>query len=153
MESFEKLLACAGTWRGSNRVQPSADDAVDESTSTLIVTPILNNTFLRIDQTWSWQGTPQSGSLLIGYARTSGVVTIHWVDTWHNGTRIMPLVGEFDSRGVLNTRGHFPAPPGPDWGWRIEIQVKDSRLVMNMFCVEPEGRKDVGWVWSEFERG
>src|SRR5947207_489920 len=120
MNGFDSLLNCSGAWEGHNRVQPTPDDPVNESSSRLVVTPVLRDTFIRLDQTWSWNETPQSGSLLIGYARKSNAASIHWIDTWHNGTRVMPLIGECDPSGVLIARGHFAVDDGPDWGWRIE---------------------------------
>ena len=150
MNGFDRLLGCAGAWEGFNRVQPMPADPINESASALIVMPVLRDTFIRIDQSWSWNGEPQSGSLLIGYSRRSSAASIHWIDTWHNATRVMPLVGEFDANGVLVARGSFAVKDSPDWGWRIEIAVNEERLKIDMFCLEPKDGKEEGWVWSEY---
>jgi hypothetical protein len=151
MNGFEQLLACAGTWDGSNRLQVELDSPIEESTSRLIVTPLLRDSFIRIDQTWDWKGDPQSGSFLIGFDPKSSEATIHWIDTWHNGRRVMPLTAAFDSSGALIANGQFPVAGGPDWGWRIEIRAESDQLKIDMFCLDPNG-KEQGYVWSSFTR-
>jgi hypothetical protein len=146
MNDFDKLLKCAGEWAGRNRVQPFVNEPAEESPSRLTATPILNGTFLRLDQQWSWKGQPQLGCMLIGDS------TIHWIDTWHNGTRVMNLVGQFDAEGKLVAHGTFPVKGEPDWGWRMEIQYDDNELVINMFCINPTNGNEEGWVWSTFVR-
>jgi len=152
MASFDQLLACAGSWQGTNRVQTETGTPINDSPSSLAITPILRDTFLRIDQTWAWKNEPQIGSLLIGYNSNTELATIHWIDTWHNGRRVMPLEGRFDEKGKLVAHGHFPVANQPDWGWRVEISISESELKIDMFCVRPDG-KDDGWVWSRFTRG
>jgi hypothetical protein len=152
MNSFEKLLNCAGEWGGRNRVQPFVNDPPDESASRLTVMPILNGTFLRLDQQWSWKNEPQVGCMLIGYIPKEQRATIHWIDTWHCGRSSMSLIGKFDADGKLIARGMFPVKGEPDWGWRMEIQVSDDELVINMACINPTNGKEEGWVWSKFTR-
>jgi len=151
MNAFEKMLACAGTWEGINRVKTAAAEPSDESTSRVIVTPVLRDTFIHFDHTWSWKGEPQIGAMLIGYSPNSGAASIHWIDTWHNGRRVMPLVGAFNEDGILVANGSFPVKDGPDWGWRIEIEVNDGGLRIEMFCLDPGGKRD-GGVLGNFRR-
>ena len=152
MNGFERLLQCRGTWVGHNRLQPRAEDPVSESPSVLTVTPVLAVTFVRLDQEWSWDGKPQSGSVLVGYTPDTGGATLHWVDTWHNGRGFMNLVGQFETENRLVARGSFPVDGSPDWGWRIEIEIGDAQLSVNMFCINPANSKDEGWVWSNYTR-
>jgi hypothetical protein len=152
MDAFDILLNCSGTWQGHNRVQVEATDPIHESPSQLTVTPLLKDTFIRLDQTWSWKNEPQSGSMLIGYNRKSNEATIHWIDTWHNGTRVMPLTGSFDPQGILIARGSFPVAEGPDWGWRIQIHTEAEHLKIAMFCMNPQTNQADGGVWSDFVR-
>ena len=152
MRGFEELLACAGTWEGRDRVKVMPDDPINESASRLLVTPLLRDTFVRFDQTWSWKDQPQAGSFLIGYDGKSQKASIHWIDTWHNGKRVMPLTGEFTADGKLVALGHFPVKDSPDWGWRIEIRRDADRLNIDMFCLNPDGTEEGGWVRSEFDR-
>jgi hypothetical protein len=62
----------------------------------------------------------------------------------------MACAGNFNPQGTLIVHGNYPAPPGPDWGWRIEIPVvKEGRLKIDMFNIDPTGKED-GGVWVEF---
>ena len=151
MNGLVKLIACSGVRDGHNRVQVSSGDPVNESASQLTVTPMLHDTFVRLDQTWSWQGEPQAGCLLVGSDPASGSADVYWVDTWHNGTKGMALSGAFDPQGKLVVRGRFAVGQGPNWGWRIEVDAGDGRLAVDMFCVSPEGR-DEGGAWASFVR-
>ena len=154
MNGFDRLSRCAGEWAGRNRVQPFVGEPADESASRLSVTAVLNGTFLRFDQQWSWKGEPQLGSMLIGYLPGEERATVHWIDTWHNGRRSMSLTGRFDADGKLVAHGSFPVEGEPDWGWRIEIHAggDGDELVINMFCINPANGNEEGWVWSSFER-
>jgi hypothetical protein len=146
MNGFEMLLNCAGEWVGPNRVQPFVDQPADEAPSRLTITPILNGTFVRLDQQWSWKGEPQLGCMLIGHS------TVHWIDTWHNGERVMSLVGHSDGQGKLIAHESFPVKGEPDWGWRMEIRCDDAELVINMVCINPANGNEEGWVWTNLAR-
>jgi hypothetical protein len=141
MLDFHALLTFAGEWEGRNRVQPDPNSEGNESSSRLTVTPILRDTFVRIDQTWSWKNDPQFGSMLIGFNPKTGEASMHWVDTWHNGRGAMALKGKFDQQGRLVLHGHFSVENSPDWGWRIEIYRRERRLIIDMFCVNPKSKK------------
>jgi hypothetical protein len=151
MNNFDQLLGCAGTWDGLNRLQVELGSPIEQSTSQLVIRPILHDTFIRIDQIWSWKDQPQSGSFLIGFDSKSDEASIHWIDTWHNGRRVMPLAAVFDSAGALIANGHFPVAGRPDWGWRIEIRAESDQLKIDMFCLDPNGTEQ-GYVWSSFTR-
>jgi hypothetical protein len=151
MNGFDQLLACAGTWDGTNRVQVELDSPIEESASRLTVTRVLGNSFIRMDHAWSWKDKPQTGSFLIGFNPKSADASIHWIDTWHNGRRVMPLAATFDPAGALIANGHFPVAGGPDWGWRIEIRATSDQLKIDMFCLDPNGKEE-GYVWSNFTR-
>jgi hypothetical protein len=152
MTSFDSLLACAGTWEGDNRVQVEIGAPIEASPSRLVVTPVLRDTFVHFDHTWSWKDEPQIGAMLVGYDPKSAEASIHWIDTWHNGRRVMPLVGRFEPHGALVAHGHFPVANSPDWGWRIEIRLDGDRLKIDMFCLDPGGTKEEGYVWMSFAR-
>jgi len=150
VNAFDKLLASSGAWEGTNRVQVSTGEPMHESPSRIVVTPMLRDTFIRLDQTWTWEGKEQVGAMLIGHNRKSEKASIHWIDTFHNGFKVMACAGNFNPQGTLIVHGNYPAPPGPDWGWRIEIPVvKEGRLKIDMFNIDPTGKED-GGVWVEF---
>lgn len=86
-----------------------------------------------VHYTWSYEGKPQRGAIeLVG----DGVT---WSDTWHQPTArtFRPLA----VRGALvAVEGSYPAPPGPDWGWRIVLSRRPSgELVLQMTNVTPWG--------------
>jgi hypothetical protein len=140
MSNLDRILACAGRWQGINRLYESPQDPPDESASTLNVTPLLRGTFVRLDQTWAREGKPQEGSILIGSDEAAKQVALHWIDTFHMGRKVMICTGALRSDGMIDVRGGYAAPPGPDWGWRIEIAGDArSRLEIRMFNVEPAG--------------
>jgi hypothetical protein len=45
--------------------------------------------------------------------------------------------------GGIDVLGHFPAPPGPDWGWRTVIEASgDDAFRLAMYTIEPEGGEE-----------
>ena len=150
MNAFDDLLSSSGRWEGSNRLRIGNGEAIAQSPSQIVVTPMLRDTFVRIDQTWTWKGELHVGALLVGYDHKMEAATIHWIDTFHNGSKVMACIGTFDVEGKLITHGTYASPQGTDWGWRIEIpRVIESRLRIDMYNVDPSG-KDDGGVWAEF---
>jgi hypothetical protein len=43
---------------------------------------------------------------------------------------------------MLSVRGSYAAPPGPDWGWRIEITPDGRTLRIVMFNIWPDGSRE-----------
>ena len=144
MNALDTLLACAGTWRGANRLFVSPDGPADESASVVTVTPLLRGTFVRLDQTWAREGRPAEGSLLVGFDAASKVATAHWIDTFHMGRKVMACEGTVGDDGALDVRGGYAAPPGPDWGWRIRVTAAaGSQLEIVMFNIDPAGNEQL----------
>jgi Protein of unknown function (DUF1579) len=139
-----------GRWQGSYRliVEPSGPVRVSESSATF--TPVEGG-LTRIDYTWDFEGTPQEGSLLLGYDKPRQVFTADWTDSWHMSDKPMKSEGPASSESV-DVRGSYSAPPGPDWGWRtvIETAGADSfRMVMHN--VSPDGQEYLA-VDAEYHR-
>ena len=143
MHALNPLRAAAGPWRAVYQLRDPAHALSSDSESRATVAPILGGRFVRIDYTWSDKGKPQEGSLLAGYEVATGLVTVAWIDSWHNRDRIMGCTGRVEPDGSLNVRGSYSAPPGPDWGWRTEIRASASRLHIVMFNVDPNGREEL----------
>jgi hypothetical protein len=142
MSGLDHLLACAGEWRGVNRLYESPDGPAEESASRVVVTPLLGGRFVRVDQWWACGGDEQEGSLLIGYEPKTGVATGHWIDTFHMGRKVMACSGAIRDDGTVDLRGSYAAPPGPDWGWRIVVGPDaDGGLEIVMYNVDPEGKE------------
>jgi len=103
---------------------------------------MLGGRFVRIDYTWSDRGKSQSGSLLVGVEPTLGLVTTVWIDTWHNGPRMLISAGSLGADGTIDVRGAYPTGPGsPDWGWRTRLETTGKTWTMTMFNVSPEGEE------------
>ena len=142
MDILDPLVACDGTWRGTNVLQDPHSGGADESASAAIVTPVLARRFVRIDYTWAYGGKPQEGSLLIGADRKKGVVTTHWIDTWHMSNAVMACTGPASGDSAFSVRGSYSAPTGPDWGWRIAITCQGETLRIVMFNIWPDGDRE-----------
>jgi hypothetical protein len=150
--SLDSIVDLAGEWRGSSRLR-DPDYGLDErSASRATVTPVLGGRFVRLDYTWSYGDEPQEGSLLMGHDPSSGACTGHWIDSWHNAHRIMACQGGGGADGAVRLTGSYPAPSGPDWGWRIEVGPDDGGgLRVVMFNISPDGREELA-VEGTYER-
>jgi hypothetical protein len=135
MTFLRRLQALSGDWHGSNTLHDPHTQKPETTPSTLHVAPFLQDRFVRLDYTWSYQGTPQEGSLLVGLDPTNGP-SVAWIDTWHQGRAVMLLAGTSREDG-FDVFGTFPAPPDPDWGWRMVLAASDDRIVLTMTCVPP----------------
>src|SRR4051812_34251791 len=113
MNPIDALTAAAGQWLGTNTLQDPNTGKPEETPSTATVTPVLGGRFIRVDYTWSYQGKPQEGSLLVGFDPESGEVSGHWIDTWHMGRKVLACVGA-TADGAISVKGSYAAPPGPD---------------------------------------
>ena len=141
----------AGAWRAtySLRGDPSFDG---DSASEAVVTPVLGGRFVRIDYSWSDRGKPQTGEMLIGYEATPGLVTVVWVDSWHNGPRMLISTGSLAEGGAIDVRGVYPTGvDSPDWGWRTRLDTADGTWSMTMFNISPDGDEALA-VRAHYER-
>jgi hypothetical protein len=131
-----------GSWRGNSRlIQHGQPERASESE--LAVTPVVLGRFVRVDYTWAYMGKGQEGSLLLGFDSSRAVVEAAWVDSWHMGEKMMICPGEVRGDGGVSVLGSYAAPPGADWGWRIEIGPEGGGLVMRMFNISPEGKGEL----------
>jgi hypothetical protein len=151
MSILDTLSTCAGHWRGTNRLLDPTHNLAEDSAGTAAVTPLLGGRFVRLDYTWEYQGKPQEGSLLIGFDPKTETASAHWIDSWHMGRQVMACSGT-GGDGRLAVTGSYAAPPGPDWGWRIEITPEGEGLVLVMYNIWPEGREDLA-VEARYGRG
>ncbi len=143
MSVLEGLIACEGRWQGTSTLQDPHSGTDDTSPSTATVTPVLGGRFVRVDYTWSYGGKPQEGSLLIGYQHKAETATAHWIDSFHNSDKVMACAGSVADGAPLSVRGSYPAPPGPDWGWRIDVLPEGDTLRIEHYNVWPEGKEEL----------
>jgi hypothetical protein len=65
-----------------------------------------------------------------------------WVDSWHTGGKLMEFRREEGREGCLSALGSYPAPPGPDWGWRIVLGPESEEgLQILMYNIAPDGNE------------
>jgi hypothetical protein len=137
---IQALTAIAGSWRGTNTLQDPITGKPEESPSTVTVTSVLGGRLVRVDYTWGYQDKLREGSLLVGFDPSSGEVSGHWVDTWHMGRKGMAYLGSAPD-GTISVKGPYAAPPGPDWGWRIDIATDPLRITHSN--IDPDGKEEL----------
>ncbi len=146
----------SGEWKGVKRL--FLEGALGpESTSGMRMTiaAAAKGCFDELAYTWSHAGKSCEGVMLIGYDESDGTVTGAWIDSFHSSTRVMPLRGAIPDPRTLEMAGAYPAPPGPDWGWRVQISVPKIQmpdlLLIRMQNVPPGGDDELAVV-MELER-
>lgn len=142
MNPVATLAALAGRWRGTNTLHDPGTGRPEESPSELVLTPAIGVRFVRLDYTWVHRGSPQEGSLLIGFDPEAGEASGHWVDSWHMGPKALACRGAAPVDGVISLHGSWAAPPGPDWGWRIDLAPEGDGLRITHTVIDAEGTED-----------
>ena len=138
------LSAARGLWRGTNVLQDPITGGPETTPTTAAVTSIVGGRFWRIAYTWFYQNTPQEGEMIVSYQSKTDVATVYWLDTWHTSDSVMVCTGTAGDDGVVSVVGSFPAPPGPDWGWRIVVEpVGRESLRVVMHAISPEGEESL----------
>lgn len=139
---LQVLSSLAGNWHGTYRLYVDPKGPPDESDSSLIITSLLRGSFIRIDQTWAFQGKPQEGSMLVGFNEDAKQASLHWIDTFHMGRKVMACTGAAGQDESIDVLGSYAARPGPDWGWHITVEAKGtSKLEIRMFNIDPDRRE------------
>ncbi len=136
----KSMKSIVGNWQATQRLWLAPAEPVRESAVTATVTLAAQGRFLHIAYTW-YEGGPQDGVLLIGQAAESDQVKAGWVDSWHNGDNLMDCVGSLTAENAFSVRGSYPAPPGPDWGWRLVVKPEFGAEAwsLRMYNITPEG--------------
>jgi len=141
MSVNQKLTDLVGSWKGTNRLYvPWMDEKIKESNSGAVVRSKMNGQFLSIEYTWTFDGEPQEGMLLLGCDPNSDAVQAVWTDSWHSKDVLMLCNGN-SSDDRISVTGSYAVPDNPDWYWRMEVAPgagKDSFQFL-MFNVSPEG--------------
>jgi len=142
MNALDGLTTCAGSWRGTNTLHDPSTGKPEESPSTLNVPPVLGSRFVRVDYTWGYRGKPQEGSLLIGFDPKTGEVSGYWIDSWRVGRKAMSCLGTILAGSAISIKGSYAAPPGPDWGWKIEIAPMGDSLRVMHTNIDPDEKAE-----------
>ncbi len=157
MKLIELFTPFAGAWTGNNRLWMMPDSAAEESAATATISFSGQGKFAELRYTWATEGDPEDGLIVLRELR--GGVQAVWGDSWHtpdgfylwNGNlqdgMVSDRAGLQTERGALtggliSIRGSYPAPTGPDWGWRIELDLRQGdRLQMRMVNITPDGQE------------
>lgn len=136
----DRLRAASGSWIGTNRLYFPGEPTRDVP-STARIAPAAQGKFTTLSYTWSFDDQPQDGLLLIGGDR--GAVIMIWIDSWHMGDGVMHCTGSVQDDRLLAVRGTYKVENHPDWGWRIDLRLRDEAIDLVMYNVSPEGEEDV----------
>jgi hypothetical protein len=140
MASTHPLHALVGQWSGTNRLWVYPGEPERESQSEATISLQLIGRVFSFHYTWADKGIPQEGILVAQHDPGTGVASAAWTDTWHMAHAFMHLDGRLELDGRLNLLGSYPAPPDPDWGWRITIDPESPESFrLRMFNIAPQG--------------
>lgn len=134
----QSLTDLAGEWVGTNLLW-LADEPLRESRTTMTIETAARGRFAVMRYTWADEGEPQDGLLLVGRPSKKGGLEAVWIDSWHMGHGTMTLGGAPNESDEVSLAGSYAAPPGPDWGWRIEIVPDAGGFRLLMFNIAPDG--------------
>ncbi len=133
-----QLSRLVGEWAGTNRVWLMPGEPVRESATAVTIALAARDGFVTFRYTWADGGQPQDGLLILRNAAAPGGVDMVWLDSWHTGGQFMVFQGEADRDGRVSALTSYPAPPGPDWGWRIELAADTAdELLLRMYNIPP----------------
>ena len=139
MKLIELFTPFAGAWTGSNRLWMMPGEEAEESAGTATVSFSGQGKFAELRYTWATEGDPEDGLILLRELR--GGVQAVWGDSWHTPDGFYLWNGEVLD-GIIVVRGSYPAPTGPDWGWRIELDLRlADQLQMRMVNITPDGQE------------
>jgi hypothetical protein len=130
-----------GNWTGTKQLwmgPPLDPPAV--CAAALAVTRAARGKFLAFAYAWTFEGRAQEGLIVLGNDNEAQTATAAFVDSFHMGERIMQCAGTVDAQGVASVLGHYAAPLGPEWGWRIDVSPSGKAgLRIAMFNIAPDG--------------
>lgn len=140
----EKLQPLIGEWKGNNRLHvPWMPEPMLDSDATAAITSRIGGQFLEIAYTWSYEGEPREGLLLLTRDKKSNAVSAFWSDSWHMAHQVMTCEGAEDENGSIDIKGFYKVPDHPDWGWRTELIPNGDSLIYNMYNVSPENEESI----------
>ena len=147
------LQRMVGNWAGTSKLwlEPGKLEEETDIVGSMIL--VQGWAFLQHDYVGSCMEKIQSGVALFGYSCGEDRWTAAWTDSFHNGTRIMFSEGEH--RGDISridVFGTYPAPPGPDWGWRTTVELlSEDHIVITHYNITPE-REEAKAVEIDYRR-
>ncbi len=136
MTNLDDIMRLAGAWTGHSSLWFQPNTPAHESDSTATVTTIASGKLVSLSYTWTHEGDPQDGQILLSIDDTEGV-HMAWCDSFHMDTKLMALTGRPEDDAVA-ANGSYQFPGSEPWGWRIEIEPRGSdAFQLRMFNVLP----------------
>ena len=136
-----------GEWEGTARTWFEPDALADTSPVRGTVRAVLGGRFVVHEYEGTLQGHVMQGVALHGFALGENRFETEWIDSCHNGTRIMLSLGDRPpADDVASVLGSYPAPEGPPWGWRTEVDVSAApdALTIRHYNRTPDGEEAIG---------
>jgi hypothetical protein len=136
----ERIANLAGQWMGTTTLWLSPTEPARESDTTMFVVLVAQGRFAALHYRWAFEGEPQDGLLVVGGTSERDAVHAFWIDSWHMGDEFMVCEGAVDLEGKVRLEGSYAAPPGPDWGWQIDLLPgPDGVFQLLMYNITPGG--------------
>ncbi|MEO7672735.1 MAG: DUF1579 family protein [Pyrinomonadaceae bacterium] len=152
MSINEDLAKYAGSWRGTNKLHVTwMPDPLKESESGLEISLKANGQFVAFEYTWTYDGAPQEGLILLGCDTQSDAVQTVWTDSWHSSHTFMLSDGTVDENGSVSVKGHYKVKDNPDWGWGTDVIPAGDSIRIVMYNVSPDGEEEIA-VETDFTR-
>ncbi len=140
----ESLTKLVGKWAGTNQLWLAPGEPARLSASTAEVALAAQGKFLTLRYTWADGGAPQDGLIVLGHELEAKAASAFWIDSWHMQDKSMACRGTIDALGNASVKGAYAAPPGPDWGWQIDIvPASQDAFDMVMYNITPNGEATI----------
>ena len=133
-----------GSWKGKSLLNLpwlAPDKRVTESTSHLHIEADSHDKFATITYSWEYEGKRQEGTMIVCMAGKTKVVEIGWVDSWHQNSSVLHLVGSETETGAVKTKGSYSAGK-ETWGWTIAFSKAGDEMHLTMENVTPAGEAE-----------
>lgn len=143
MAIHEPLVLATGNWTGTSKLflpWLPAEEQIKSSPSLLSIKIDPAQAYAELAYTWTYEGQPKTGTMLVATDPDSEAASIGWVDSWHQSPFVMKLSGTRKADGV-SCAGTYSAGEGPDWGWRIELIASGDQFQIKMTNIMPEGEE------------
>ena len=137
-----ELTKLVGDWTGTNRLWLDPKAPAQESDATASVTLEARGQFATIRYTWAYDGDQCEGMLLVRLVDTPTKADVVWIDSWHMRNEFLVMRPDAVEGAIVSALGSYPAPPGPDWGWRITLHSENPDvLLIAMHNITPDGEE------------
>jgi hypothetical protein len=129
-----------GDWAGTSRLWLDPGQPPHESELALSLRRAAGGRVLLAAYRWSHDGVEHHGVITTAVDARAGDPAMSWLDTFHTAGRLELLTAQSAAPGVIAAHYTFPAPEGPDWGWRIEVHPTATPRLL-MFVITPDGEE------------